>query len=299
VMVDALVENRPVAPNAAPPQVDWRSVSPGYLEAMGIPLLAGRTFTTSDALGGPEVTVVDDSLAASFWPGESALGKRLELDTGNGTGRWWTVVGVVKNVRATGLDADAGKEVYTPFDQAPRPLLCFALHTRGDPLQLVSSARQAVRLVDRDLPVERIQTMGEIVDKSIAGRRSYALLLAVFAGVALALVAVGIYGVMSYSVVRRVPEIGIRMALGARREEVLTLVVGQGMALAGLGVAVGLPMALASSRLVASLLYGVSATDALTFAAVTLVVLALALVSCYMPARRATRVDPIVALRAE
>ncbi len=297
VLIDAIVENRPTAPNESPPQVDWRSVSPGYFEAMAIPLVTGRVFSDSDAAGTLDTVVVDDSLAKRFWPGESALGKRMKLN--DGQGKWLTVVGVVKNVRALGLDVDSGQEIYTPWAQVPRQLLAFALRTRGEPLALVSAARQAVHGVDADLPVERVSTMNEVVARSLVGRRSYALLLAVFAVVALALVSVGVYGVMSYSVVRRVQEIGIRMALGARRAEVLKMVVGQGMALAGLGIGVGLALALASSRLVASLLYGVSSTDVLTFAAVTLVLLALALLACWLPARRATRVDPMVALRAE
>ncbi len=299
VMMDTVVENRPTAPGEAPPQVDWRAASPGYFEAMGIPLVEGRAFASGDVAGAPDVVVVDDTFAQRFWPRASALGHRLQLDTGGGPPKWAAIVGVVRNVRAAGLDVDAGPEVYTAFAQTPRPLLSFTLRTKSDPLTLAASARRAVHAVDANLPVERVSTMGDLVARSIAGRRSYALLLAVFAGVALALVAVGVYGVMSYSVVRRVQEIGIRMALGARRGEVLKMVVAQGMALAGLGVALGLALALAASRLVASLLYDVGATDALTFAAVTSVLTALAFLACWLPARRATRIDPMVALRAE
>jgi len=299
VAIDAAIENRPLAPGEAPQQVDWRSASAGYFEAPGIPLLAGRTFGPGDVAGAPAVAVVDDELAARYWPHESALGHRLSLDTGGGPVQWMTIVGVVKNVRAAGLDVDAGPEVYTPFAQAPRQLLAFTVRGKGDPAALAAAARRAVHGIDANLPVERVATMRELVDRSIAGRRSYALLFAVFAGVALALVSVGVYGVMSYSVVRRVQEIGIRMALGARRGEVLKMVVAQGMALAGLGIAVGLGLALAASRLVASLLYGVGATDAATYAAVAALLAALALLACWLPARRATRVDPMVALRAE
>jgi len=299
VTIDTAVENRPVAPGEAPLQVDWRSASAGYFEALRIPLLEGRTFTAGDVAGAPDVAVIDDSLALRYWPHASALGHRLSLDTGAGPAKWLTIVGVVRNVRVAGLDVDAGSEVYTPFAQVPRQLLAFTVRAKGDPLALAASARRAVHAVDANLPVERVSTMSELVARSIAGRRSYALLLAVFAGVALALVSVGVYGVMSYSVVRRVQEIGIRMALGARRGEVLTMVVAQGMALAGLGIGVGLALALAASRLVASLLYGVGATDVSTFAGVTAVLAALALLACWLPARRATRVDPMVALRAE
>ena len=299
VTIDTAIENRPVAPGEAPLQVDWRSASPGYFEALGVPLVEGRTFASGDVAGAPEVAIVDDSLGERYWPHASALGHRLSLDTGSGPAKWLTIVGVVKNVRVAGLDVDAGSEVYTPFAQVPRQLLAFTVRTRGDPLALAAAARRAVHAIDQNLPVERVATMSALVERSIAGRRSYALLFAVFAGVALALVSVGVYGVMSYSVVRRVQEIGIRMALVARRSEVLKMVVGQGMALAGLGIAAGLGLSLAASRLVASLLYGVGATDALTFAIVTAVLAALALLACWLPARRATRVDPMVALRAE
>ncbi len=299
VLIDALIENHPLAPNESAPQVDWRSASPGYFEAMGIPLVAGRVFADSDAAGTPGVAVVDDSLARRFWPNESPLGKRLRLDTGSGQVNWLTVVGVVKNVRALGLDVDAGQEIYTPFAQVPRQLLAFAVRTSGDPLALVNAARQAVHGVDANLPVEKVSMMTEVVERSLVGRRSYAILLALFAAVALALVSVGVYGVMSYTVVRRVQEIGIRMALGARRAAVLQMVVTQGMALAGVGIGLGLALALASSRLVQSLLFDVSSTDVPTFAAVTATLLALALLACWLPAMRATRIDPMVALRAD
>ena len=299
LLLERVVEDRPPAPGTSPPLADWRIASPGYFEALGIPLVEGRTFTVRDQAGGVEVAVVDESLARSEWPRESALGKRLKLNRPDGKGGLLTIVGVVRPVRAQGLEKDPGEQVYTPWAQTPRAMMSVVLATAGDPLQLASQVRQAVWSVDRDLSVERVRPLDDVVAEAMAGRRSYTLLLAFFAAAALLLVVVGVYGVMAYSVVQRAQEIGIRMALGARRATVLKLIVGQGLALAGLGVLTGTLAAFWASRFIAGTLYGVAATDAATFAAVIALLLALALASAYLPARRATRVDPVVALKAE
>jgi len=298
LQLERVVENRPLAPGTSPPLADWWIASPGYFEALGIPLVEGRTFTPRDQAGGVEVAVVDESLARREWPGESALGKRLKLNRPDGKGGWLTIVGVVRPVRAQSLEKGPGEQVYTPWSQTPRAMMSVVLATRGDPLGAARQVRQAVWSVDRDLSVERVRPLGEVVARSMAGRRSYTLLLAFFAIAALLLAVVGIYGVMAYSVVQRTQEIGIRMALGARRATVLKLIVGQGLALAGLGVLAGTLAAFWASRFIAGTLYGVAATDAATFAAVIALLLALALVSAFLPARRATRVDPVVALKA-
>jgi len=212
---------------------------------------------------------------------------------------WLTVVGVVGHVRAQGLEVEAGEQVYTPYAQGPRPLASFAMRTQAEPLRLAAEARRAVWSVDPELPVEKMRTMQEIVEQSFAGLRSYAVLLALFAAVALVLAAVGVYGVIAYSVAQRAQEIGVRVAMGAQRGQVLRLVIRQGLALAALGIGLGLALAFWSSRYLESLLFGVGSADIVTFATVTMLLLGLCLLATYLPARRATLVDPVVALRAE
>ncbi len=304
--IETRVEGVEPVPGEPPFHTDWRPVSPGYFETLGIPLLRGREFTTTDHAGGAQVGIVDQTLAERFWPGQDPLGKRVRLMRPSNKGDWLTIVGVVGHVRNYGLDADAGEQVYTPFAQTPFEFVSLVLRTESDPRTLVTSLREAVRSLDRDLPVDAIKPMDQVLDESIAGRRSYALLFGAFAAVALTLVAVGVYGVMAYSVAQRVQEIGIRMALGAQRGSVVKMVVAQGLALAGVGVVLGLVLTGLVSKLfasfgsfLASLLFGVGATDVVTFASVSLGLLALALLATWLPARRATKIDPMVALRWE
>jgi putative ABC transport system permease protein len=302
--IETLIEGQPAVPGAPPFTTDWRPVSPGYFGALGIPLVKGREFSSTDVVGATEVAVVDQSLAERFWPGQDPLGRRIKLQRPNNAGGWLTIVGVAGHVRNFGLDADSGEQVYTPFAQTPFEFVSLVVRTDAEPAALVPRLRDAVRSLDRELPVDNIQTMEKVIDDSLAGRRSYALLFGAFAAVSLILVAVGVYGIMAYTVAQRLQEIGIRMALGAQRTSVVQMVVGQGLTLAGVGVVLGLALTglvnklfTAFSSFVSSLLFGVGATDALTYAAVAMGLLFLALLATWLPARRATKVDPMVALR--
>lgn len=287
---------------AARPAFDWRPVMPGYFRAMGIPLREGRFFDARDHADSLAVAVVSDDLARRFWPGETAVGKRLKLLGGQPRGpEWRTVVGVVGHVRALSLEGGESEEqVYTPMAQGAVPFFSVVLRTEGgDPAALSSRVREAIWSVDSDQPVENLQTMEAIVHAASAGQRGYAMLLSIFAGVALVLAVVGVYGVMAYSVARRTREIGLRMSLGAGRQDVLGLVVSQGSVLAGLGLAAGAVLALGAARSLSGLLYGVSTYDPATFAAVALMLGTLSLAASLIPAYRATQVDPIVSLRSE
>jgi len=302
MIIETDIEGDVRGEEAAPPAFDWRPVMPGYFRAMSIPLRDGRYFDQRDHAESLPVAVVSDDVARRFWPGETAIGKRLMLLNGQPRGpEWRTVVGVVGHVRALSLEGGESEEqVYTPMAQGAVPFFSVVLRTEGgDPAALSSRVREAIWSVDANQPVENLQTMEAIVHEASAGQRGYAMLLSIFAGVALILAVVGVYGVMAYSVARRTQEIGLRMSLGAGRPDVLGLVVSQGSLLAGLGLAAGAVLALGAARSLSGLLYGVSTYDPATFAAVALVLGALSLVACLIPAYRATRVDPIVSLRSE
>jgi putative ABC transport system permease protein len=282
------------------PIVITRIISPRYFETMGIPLLKGRAFTETDKTESesPSVIVVSETTARTFWPGEDALGKHIKIGRSNSDNKWLTVVGVVKDVRQFELVVEPKPQMYLPFTQAnffePRALV---VKTNLPPLSLAATVRKTVWEIDKDQPVSDIASMETIVAESVARQRFSMLLLGVFAGLALVLAAVGIYGVMSYSVAQRTREIGIRMALGAQRSDVLKLTVGQGLRLATIGVAIGLVAAFVLTRVMASLLFGVSATDPTTFITISLVLMSVALMASYIPALRATKVDPMFALR--
>ena len=243
------------------------------------------------------MAVIDAALARRFWPGESAVGHRLRF--GSDEASWLTVVGVVGDVKHGGLAAAQDEHIYQPLRQNPQRSLSLVLHTAGDPSALIPAVRAAVHDVEPDQPIYNVRTLEQIVTASVSRPRFNMLLLAVFAGLAVLLAAVGIYGVLADAVVQRTREMGVRMALGARRMDVLRLVVGQGMALTGAGIGCGLVASLFLTRVLRSLLFGVSATDPATFAGVALLLGAVALLACLVPARRATRLDPLVALRHE
>lgn len=276
--------------------VSLASVSPDYFRTMGIHLLKGRFFDEHDGNGAPNVVILDETLAREAFKNRDPLGQRIG---GGPNGPWRTVVGVVADTRNYELNKQPWPELYAPYFQEPRRFMTFVLRVNGNPLSVASAVRKVVQSVDKNQPVSNIQTMDEVIAKSAAPQRFRMLLLGLFAVLALALAGVGIYGVMSYSVSQRTHEIGVRMALGAQRQDVLRLVVWRGMALAIAGILIGLGGAFALTRFLASMLYGIGAVDPLTFTALSLLLAAVALFACYIPARRATKVDPVIALRCE
>ena len=298
--ISVSIEGRPAPPPGQELIVVTRMISTGYFDTMSIPLLSGRSFSDQDAATSPRVAVISETMARRFWPGEDPIGKRL------GTGRiqrpedWTQVVGVVKDVRQFELTAEPLPQMYLPYKQrgffVPEDLV---VKTDVDAASMAATVRNAVWEIDKDQPVSNIRTMEEILLESIARQRFSMLLLAIFAAVALTLAAVGIYGVMSYSVAQRTHEIGIRMALGAQTGAVLKLAVGYGLKLVIAGVVIGLIAAFALTRVMSTLLYGVTATDPTTFTLISLLLVGVAALASYIPARRATKVDPIIALRYE
>ncbi len=294
---DFLVEGRPLPKAGEAPTADNRLITPGYFSTLRVPLLSGRDFTDADREGARQVAIVDRTLAERYL-GASPIGKRLNLGTPEKP-EWWDVVGEVDNVKAFGLERPDLPTLYRPVEQHPWPLLAFTIRTAGDPAALIRSAQQAVWDVDKDQPVFRTLPMSTLAMQSVALRRVSTLLLAGFAGLALVLAGVGIYGVMAYSVARRTHEIGTRMALGAQPKDVLRMVLGQGARLTMAGVVIGVLAALALTRFMASFLFGIGASDPWTFAAVAILLSFIALAACYIPGRRAMHIDPIAALRHE
>jgi putative ABC transport system permease protein len=296
------IDGRAAAQSAAEqPNADYTEVSSHYFRAMGIPVIKGRAFTSDDRADAPGVVVINESLGRKYFAGEDPLGRRITFDNlKDPEAKWLTIVGVVGDVKQTNLNAETEPAIYLPHTQSPSPLMTLVVRTRSaDPTSVAASVRGEIRALDRDIPVTSMRAMEQVLAASVSQRRFSMLLLGIFAGVALLLAAVGIYGVMAYSVTQRTHEIGIRMALGAQGGDILKLVVGQGMILALIGVAIGLAAALLLTRVMMSLLFNVSATDPLTFAAVSLLLITVALIACYIPARRAMRVDPMEALRYE
>ncbi|HYH85423.1 MAG TPA: ABC transporter permease [Pyrinomonadaceae bacterium] len=290
------VEGRPARPGEDP-QADYSSVSPNYFDVMGIPLRKGRGFTERDAAGAPDVAVINETMARRVFPGEDPLGKRLTIDYMERRVSL-EVVGVVADSKQL-VNEETNIRIYDCYLQRPWLSSSFVVRTEGDPAALATAAQKAVREVDPSRAASDVKTMEQRLSESVAQPRFYTQLLGAFALVALLLAAVGVYGVISYSATQRTHEIGVRIALGARSSDVIRMVVGHGMALALAGVAVGLAAAFALTRVMSGLLYGVTATDPATFAGVALLLAAVALLACFIPALRATKVDPIVALRHE
>lgn len=297
MMTIAHIEGAPAPVFGKDPPVSVASVTPDYFRALGIPLVEGRAFTGDDSREGRTAVLVNQEFVRRFLPGQGALGRRLVGAMSDG--RPLTIVGVVGDVRQSGLEGDITPEIYRPRMEDAGGLMSLVVRVSADPQALADSVRAVVREVDLNQPVYNVMTMEQRLSNTMVSRRFNMSLLAVFAGLALGLAAVGIYGVMSWSVSRRVREIGVRMALGAQEGDVLRLVVRQGMAPALAGIGLGIAAALALTRYLESLLYAVPATDAFTFASVSALLALVALAACYLPARRAARVDPLEALRCE
>lgn len=293
------IEDQPLPDGKSHGTINWRLVTSDYFRTMKIPLRGGRFFNETDHERGDRVAIINATLAQKYWPNESPIGKRISSGF-EGKGNWATVVGVVGDIRQQALGVETVPEMYRPFFQHTFiPPLTVMVRTSAKPDALAASIRSAVWSIDKNVPITDLQPMTDVVAHSIAQPRSSMFLLSAFAGIGLILGLIGIYGVISYSVAQRTQEIGVRMALGAQPNDVLRLVIGQGLKLTLIGVAAGVGGALAMTRWLSSLLFGVSATDPATFLLIAGLLSLAALLACYFPARRATRVNPVVALRCE
>lgn len=297
---DITIEGMPLPTPGNFPHPDEHEVSPGYLKTLGVPLLRGREFTDADTENAPRVGMINAMIARQFFPNQDAVGKRFMFGHPKADPpKWITIVGVTADTKLYGLANPARLEVYLPFRQSVSGAMNLIVKSAADPAALTSAIRSAVASIDKDQPISAIATMQQLVNDSVSTRRVTLILLGIFSALALVLAAIGIYGVISYSVAQRTHEIGIRMALGADGGGVLRMILAQGAKIAGAGVIIGLAASLGLTRLMANLLFSVSAADPLTFAAVAIVLVGVAMLACYIPARRALRVDPIIALRYE
>ncbi|HWM26399.1 MAG TPA: ABC transporter permease [Chthoniobacterales bacterium] len=291
------IEGRPAIAPSDLPSTNYYAVTPDYFKAMGIRLIRGRVFTPQDDAKAPRVAIINETMARQHFANENPIGKRINIT--NGPDSWREIVGIVGDIKQYGVDKTTSAQSYEPFAQVPFSSVNVVVRTNGSPAALLGALRSTVYAVDKDQPVGAIRPLEEIMADSIARQRFAMTLLSVFSGVALVIAAVGIYGVMAYNVVQRTGEFGIRMALGAQQRDVLRLVLTQGGKLIGLGLLIGLLATLAASRAMGSLLFNTSAYDPLTLATITVLLAVVALVACFFPANRATKVNPIEALRAE
>jgi putative ABC transport system permease protein len=290
------IDGRPAEEPGSAPNMQLNTVTPGYFATMRIPRLGGRDIDAGDRADAVPAIVVNAEFARRTWPNESAIGKRVKL---GGDERWWTIVGVVGSTKHFALNEAQLLQGYIPHAQRPQIFTTVAARTTGDPLTLARSIREAVWRVDRDQPVWSVRTMDQLLSGAVGSNKLIMMLTAGFAVIALLLAAVGIYGVLSYTMAQRTHEVGIRMALGAQAGQVRRMVVVDGMRVVALAVVVGLALSFAATRLLRTQLFGVGPGDPLTFAIVTGILTVVALVACYIPARRASRIDPLVALRTD
>jgi putative ABC transport system permease protein len=283
-------------PGEPGPDEEIRAITPEYFRALKTPLLGGRFFNDADTADSPQVVIINEALARKYFPKADALHKRITFDDPRKDPKWITIVGIVGSIRHRGLDLDPQPEYYVPQAQVPVRSMVLAVRSAQDPRTLTSAIRREIQSIDPDQPIANIRTLETVTADSIAPRRISVVLLGAFAGIALLLASVGIYGVISYLVVQRTHEIGVRMALGAQRRDVLRLVVGHALKLVGIGIVIGLLLSFLSTRALSTLLYNVEALDAMTFVFVTITLAAVALLASYIPALRATRADPMIAL---
>jgi predicted permease len=293
------IEGQPSDDKSPTPDEEKRQVSPDYFRALETPLIKGRFFTDADNADAPRVIIVNQAFAKKFWPNEDALGKRITFENPKKNPKWITIVGVVGDIHHFGLDIDPKPEMYVPFAQDPYFTTIYVVRSNQDPRSLLPAIRREIQGIDSAVPLANIRTFGDVIADSVAPRRLSVVLLALFAGVAVLLASVGIYGVMSFLVVQRTQEIGVRMALGAQRSDVLKLILGRSLKLISAGAAIGVVVALMSTSMLKALLYNVSAFDTPTFVLVTILLAAVALAASYLPAMRATKADPMAALHAE
>ncbi len=293
------IEGQPSNDRTPSPDEENRQVSPDYFRALEIRLIKGRLFTDADKADAPPVIIVNQAFAKKFWPKQDAVGKRIVMGGMSEHPNWITIVGVVGDVRHFGLDVDPKPEMYVPFAQDPYFTTIYVVRSNQDAVSLLPAIRREIQAIDSAVPLANVRTFEQVIADSVAPRRLSVVLLGVFAGVAVLLASVGIYGVMSFLVVQRTQEIGVRMALGAQRGDVLKLILGRSLKLISAGAAIGLVVALMSTGALRALLYNVSAFDTPTFVLVTILLAAVALAASYLPAMRATKADPMVALHAE
>ena len=299
---DFLIDGRPPITPGEEPSLYSRNVMGAYFKTMGIAIVAGRDLTTDDRAGRPMVGLINEAMAREYFQGASPIGERIRWARGEGPPQWIEIVGVAADVKHFGLDNAEQPAIYWPYAQSTQPWkrwMQIVVSTEGDPQAAIAGIKRQIWSVDPQVPITKVTTMAETLNQSYSTRRFQMLLLTIFSVVAVLLAAIGIYGVMSQAVTQRTHEIGVRMALGAKRSDILGLVVSRGALLIGAGIAIGLGASLALSRLIESLLFGVTARDPGTFVLIVILLSAVALVACLLPARRASRVDPMVALRYE
>jgi putative ABC transport system permease protein len=291
-----ILPDRELPQKGKEPQVQFNTAVPNYFETMGIPFIKGRLFDDRDQANTPTVFLINQTMARKFWPNEDPIGKQVRMVDGDTTG---TIIGVVGDAKHFFLEEESRPQMYSAYSQMPGIFATVVARTSVEPMSLAEAVRQAIWKVDSDQPMWKVRTVEYLLDQRVADRRFLMALMGIFASLALVLTVIGLYGVISYMVNQRTQEIGIRMALGAQAGNILNMVLRQGMTLVLTGVALGLGAAWLLTRLMAQLLYGVSATDPLTFIGISLLLTLVALLACYFPARRATKVDPMIALRWE
>jgi putative ABC transport system permease protein len=297
--IEITIEGRPPLPPGEKQLSDLVVVSPNYFTTIGARLLKGRDFDKRDGREAPAVAIISELTARRYWPNEDSLGRRFQRDSSDVNAPWLTIVGIVSDVKQSWFDRETRPQVYLPYLQTQQRRMTFLLGTSTDPMSLIAAVRSQILAVDRDQPVEDVKTLARLFVDEASPFRFAAVLMLAFGAVALVLSAVGVYGVMSYSVLRRTREIGVRMALGAQRADVLRLIVGQGIKTTALGLTIGLPLAWGISRLMASMLFGVVLLEYSILVGLVSLLAVVAFLSSYFPARRAMNVDPMVALRYE